>query len=220
MKLQPVIIGFVIAVPLCVLSYLLLDQRIATLVQEFILSHGALRKVASNIPDFLLLIVLAITAYSWSSYFFLLSKGMRSRHARFAQLCGVSIPLSYLAKSLLQSAFGRVNPKVWLTHHELSGIHLFPAQSMSYGFPSGHMTVFTTLAVVLCYIYPSHKRLYLAALAVLGVALVVTNYHFLSDVIFGAYLGLLISYLSDFGLMTMSSSYRQAYHDADVTTAP
>ena len=219
MKLKPVIIGFFIAVPLTILSYLFLDQRLATLIQEVIQSHELLRQVTSNIPDMLLLIVLAITVYSWARYFFLSSKGMRSQQTRFAQLCGVSMPSAYLIKSVLQSAFGRVNPKVWLTHYELSGLHWFPAHPMTYGFPSGHMTVFTTLAVVLCYIYPRYGKLYLMAVALLGVALIVTNYHFLSDVIFGAYLGLLIAYLADYILMAMSPSYRLAYHNADAENA-
>lgn len=220
MKLRPIIIGFAIAVPLTLLSYLLLDQRVAILIQELILPHDVLKKVTSNIPDLLLPIVLAITALSWACYFYLSSTGIHNRQTRFAQLCGVSVPLSYAAKTMLQSAFGRVNPKIWLHHHELAGFHWFPALPAGYGFPSGHMTVFTALAMVFSYIYPHYRRIYLATLGLLGVALVVTNYHFLSDVIFGAYLGLLICYLADYGLTTVSSSYRQAHRIADAAAVP
>ncbi len=219
MNLRPVIISFVIIVPLTFLSYLLLDQRLAILIQELILPHDVLKQVTSNIPDLLLMIVLAITVLSWTRYLFLSSKGLRNRQTRFAQLCGVSVPLAYVTKALLQSAFGRVNPKIWLEHHELAGFHWLPTLSGGYGFPSGHMTVFTALAVVFCYIYPRYTRIYMASLLLLGVALVVTNYHFLSDVTFGAYLGLVICYLADHGLTTVSSSYRQAHHTADAVTA-
>jgi len=218
MNFRPVIIGFIIAVPLTLLSYLLLDQRTAMFIQELISPYDTLKEAISHIPDLLLLIVLAISVLSWSRYFFLSSKGIGNRQTRFAQLCGVSIPLAYVVKTLLQSAFGRVNPKVWLYNHELAGIHWFPALAQGYGFPSGHMTVFSALAVVCCYIYPRYKSLYLATLVLLGVALVVTNYHFISDVIFGAYLGLLTCYLTDHGLTMVSSSYRLASRNADAAT--
>jgi membrane-associated phospholipid phosphatase len=220
MKFRHIIIGFVIAVPSTLLSYLLLDQRLAILIQELIQQHDVLKKVTSNIPDLLLLLVLAITALSWSRYYFLSSKGLHNRQTRFAQLCGVSVPLAYVAKALLQSAFGRVNPKIWLDNHELAGFHWFQILHGGYGFPSGHMTVFTALAVVFCCIYPRYRKIYLATLILLGAALVVTNYHFLSDVTFGAYLGLLICYLADSGLTAVSSSYRQAHQIADAVTVP
>lgn len=219
MNFKPVIIGLAITIPLTLLSYLMLDQRLAVFIQEFILPHDLLRKVTSNIPDRLLLIVIAITIFSWSTYFFLSSKGLRNRQTRCAQLCGVSVPLAYAVKALLQSAFGRVNPKIWLSNHELAGFHWFPTLPVGYGFPSGHMTVFSALAVVFCYIYPSYRRVYLGTLVLLGVALVVTNYHFLSDVTFGAYLGLLICYLADHGLTAVSLSYRQAHHADNLTIA-
>lgn len=210
MSFRLVMIGFVIAVPLTVVSYLLLDQQIAIFIQGMILTHVVLKKITSNIPDLLLLVVLAITALSWAAFFFLATKNRRGRQTRFTQLCGVSAPLAYGAKAVLQYAFGRVNPKLWLSRPELAGFHWFPAAPASYGFPSGHMTVFTALAVVFCYIYPRYSKIYLTLLILLGTALVVSNYHFLSDVIFGAYLGLLVCYLADYGLTVMSPSYRLA----------
>jgi membrane-associated phospholipid phosphatase len=40
--------------------------------------------------------------------------------------------------------------------------------------------------------YPGTRALCLATATLLGIALVATNYHFVSDVIAGAYLGLLV----------------------------
>lgn len=220
MTSRPIIIGFVLVVPLTLLSYLLLDQRVAILIHDFILPHDMLRKAISNIPDFLLLIVLVITVLAWSRYFFLSAQGIRNRQTRFAQLCGVSVPLAYAVKALLQSAFGRVNTRVWLDHPELAGFHWFAAVPTGYGFPSGHMTVFTALAVVLSYSYPRYRSVYLTLLVLLGVALIVTNYHFLSDVTCGAYLGLLVCYLADHGLTAVSASYRQGHHGTAAFVAP
>jgi hypothetical protein len=219
MKSRPVIASIVIAIPLAFLSYLFLDQRLSTLSQEFILSHDVLMKVTSNIPDQLPLIVRALTVLSWLLYFFLSFKGLRNRRTRFAQLCGVSVPLAFIVKALLKSAFGHVDTRIWVDHHGLAGLHYwFPALPACYVSPSGHMTVFTALAVALCYIYPRYRRIYLASLTMLGLALVITNYHLLSDVIFGASLGLLICYMADSGLTRVSSSYRQGDQIANAET--
>jgi hypothetical protein len=51
MKFHYIIIVFAIAAPLTFFSYVLVDQRLAILIQELIMLHEVLRKVASNIPD-------------------------------------------------------------------------------------------------------------------------------------------------------------------------
>jgi membrane-associated phospholipid phosphatase len=61
-------------------------------------------------------------------------------------------------------------------------------------FPSGHMTVFTAFGVAIWYSYPRCRRLTALGLVLLGMALIVTDYHFLSDVIAGAYVGLLLDH--------------------------
>jgi len=210
MKATHVIVGFFFAALLTLLSYFFVDASAAIFFHRLIVSHAVLKKYTSDIPDLLLPIVLAITTFCWTAYLTRVPSGVHDVHTRFLQLCGVSLPLAYAAKAVLQYTFGRVDPKIWLFHHQLAGFHWFHDGPRYTSFPSGHMTVFTALTVVLWHLYPRFRMVYLAGIIGLGVALVATNYHFVSDVVAGAYLGLLVCYMSDLALIAVSKSYRTA----------
>lgn len=201
-------IGFVVAALLTVLSYLFIDQRVALWVQRYVFSIGLLRKYASNIPDLLLLFVLTVAGSCWALYGFFAARHRYDRHRSFALLCGVSLPLAFLMKMGLQYVFGRYPPRFWLSQPGLAGLHWFQSWSIPHAFPSGHMTVITAFAVMLYYFYPRYRAVYLTGLVGLGVALVMTNYHFVSDVIAGAYVGLFSAYAVDAALRALSPRYR------------
>jgi membrane-associated phospholipid phosphatase len=61
-------------------------------------------------------------------------------------------------------------------------------------FPSGHMTVFAALGIAVLLYYPKYRKPVIIFLVLLGIALIGTDYHFLSDVIGGAYLGFITTY--------------------------
>jgi membrane-associated phospholipid phosphatase len=54
------------------------------------------------------------------------------------------------------------------------------------------MVVFTALAAASWLLFPKYRAASLAAITALGGALVATDYHYLSDVIAGGYLGLAV----------------------------
>ena len=95
-------------------------------------------------------------------------------------------------KSLAKFVFGRVNTRVWLEQPDLYGFHWFQRRQGCEGFPSGHMVVIVTLLAVLWRLYPKQRPWCLLLGLLLGAALVATDYHFLSDVLAGAYLGALV----------------------------
>ncbi|MHB8453839.1 MAG: phosphatase PAP2 family protein [Acidiferrobacterales bacterium] len=208
MKAKHVITGFFIAATLTAFSYFFVDAGTAIFCHRLIVSNALLKEYASNIPDLLLPIVLVITTFCWTAYFTRVSRGIHNSHTRFLQLCGISLPLAYTVKAVLQHTFGRVDPKLWMFHQQLAGFHWFHGGSRYASFPSGHMTVFSALTAVFWNLYPRFRKVYLAGAVILGVALVATNYHFVSDVVAGAYLGLLVCYMSDLGLNAVSASYR------------
>ena len=63
------------------------------------------------------------------------------------------------------------------------------------------MLVIAAIAAVLWRSYPRFAMVYAAGLLAMGVALVLTDYHFLGDVIAGAYGGLLVYELMTTPLM-------------------
>ena len=200
--------GFFVAVLLGIFSYFVLDARITTFFHHLVVAHAMLHKYVSHIPDLLFPVVLAMTIFCWTALSVLVARGIQNVHTRFMQLCGVSVPLAYVAKTILQYAFGRADPRMWLLHPHLTGFHWFHGGSGYTSFPSGHMTVFVALAAVLWLQYPRYRTLYVAGVGLLGAALVATNYHFVSDVVAGTYLGVLVCYICDFGLVATSESYR------------
>ncbi len=170
-------------------SYFYLDADIARFVQRQLHRSALLERVTAGIPDLLLHMVLAITVLCWTGYFLFRRRGMSQRLTHLLRSCGTVVPLAFLAKVVLQYVFGRPDPHVWLLYHLPPRFHWFRANA-GYGcFPSGHMTVFTALMTTLLHYYPRYRRVIMALLLLLALALIVTNYHFLSDVIAGAVLG-------------------------------
>ncbi len=182
------------ALTLIAISYFFLDARLASFFYTLLNENIAWTRLVSNIPDLLDYIVAAIALFSWTVYFYLTRQGIRNPLTRFLQNCGSAIPLAYVIKNILQYVFGRSNPYLWLFYHQPPQFYWFRHDD-GYGcFPSGHMTVFTVLLVLLSGLYPHLRPVWVVALCVLGFALVVTNYHFLSDVIAGVYLGVIVAY--------------------------
>ncbi len=208
MKLLHVLEGFVISVLLAVFSYFVLDARISIFFYHLAVSYVVLRKYESHIPDLLFPAVIVTTVLCWTVWYMWLAKGIKNVHTRFLQLCGVSVPLAYTAKTVLQYAFGRADPRLWLAHRQRVGLHWLPGGAGFPRFPSGHRAGFMAAAAELWLRYPRFRAVYASCAVLLGSALVATNYHFVSDVVAGAYLGVLVSYICDVGLVATSESYR------------
>lgn len=105
----------------------------------------------------------------------------------FTYACAASI-LAYGCNFLLKVAFGRPMP---LTALQLDGhplFHFFQGDKHS-SFPSGHMALLSAFACVLWQSYPGMRLFLPLALCLAAAAIVVGNWHYVSDVIAGAALG-------------------------------
>lgn len=190
------IVVLLLSLSLTAISYYYLDTRIAHFVYQ-ILSINLLIQTAADIPDLLLHIVIAITAFSWVGYFILVRRGIHNRLTDFMLACGTVVPMAFVAKTVFQYIFGRPNPYVWLFAHVPPHFYWF-RDAEGYGcFPSGHMTVFTALMTTLSYYYPRYRLLYLGSLCLLALALIITVHHFLSDVVAGAVLGSMVAFINN-----------------------
>lgn len=181
-----------VAVVTVVISFLHLDAPLAIWIDLHVRSHGAFQIYTSNIPDMLLLSVIILSTVSWVGYFYLKGRGIQNIHRQFFLIMGTVLPLSFFLKTLLKLVFGRIETRIWLTDNSLDGMHWFAGGDGFDGFPSGHMLVFSTLFLGLWKFYPRYRSAYLTVWLALGSALILTNYHFLSDVIAGGYLGCLL----------------------------
>lgn len=184
--------GFLFAAILVVLSSEFLDERVALWVDHLLRSDPRLSQYTSGIPDLLLPAVLVLSVAMWAMYLRRVRRGSRDDRTRFFLLSGTALPVAYVTKLMLKYLFGRMNTRAWLENPVDRSFHWFHGGGEYSSFPSGHMAVFTTLAVACWLFFPKHRVACLAVMIAVGFALVATDYHYLSDVIAGGYLGLVV----------------------------
>jgi membrane-associated phospholipid phosphatase len=183
---------FALTTILIAISYQWLDRPIAFLAHEHVRSLGIFGPLARKVPELvpplaaLALIAVAIRA---------LAKRPLSHLEATILLCGMSFFIAEGIKTYLKLAFGRTWPETWIYGNPSlidDGVYGFNPFHGGFGytsFPSGHITAVCAVVSVLWSCYPKWRWSYLLLVLVISVALVAANYHFLSDVIAGAYLG-------------------------------
>ena len=186
--------SFVFLLVLC--SYFFLDERAAIAINRLWMSRR-FSILSSEIPDLLFLFVCLITGGAWVAYFSLVRRGIRNIHVWFFQHVATMVPISFIVKSVLKFMVGRIETRFWLQYPYLEKFHWFHGDGPYSGFPSGHMTVFMVLFIALWKYYPRYRLAYFGLLSTLALALTVTAYHFISDIIAGAYVGFLVYYVAD-----------------------
>jgi membrane-associated phospholipid phosphatase len=186
------LISALLLAPLVLLCVRYLDIPVALFVKNHLYKNSDWSRLTSNLPDLLLVLVLVTTLGACALYLVRSRKGIFDRLTCFAWEAAWTAPLSFLAKSGLKFVFGRVNTRCWLQNPALYGFHWFQRRVGCDGFPSGHMLVIVALLAAVWRCYPKSRPLCLTVAVLLGVALVATNYHFVSDVIAGAYVGALV----------------------------
>jgi len=161
---------------------------------QFLLANRTLHKVTRHIPDILPHLVGVGTISMWVIYFYRSRLKKNDIETQFLRLAATTLPAAYLIKTFLKFLFGRTNPRSWLLNGKPLEFDWFN-KSWSGSFPSGHMTVFAAFGAAVIYFYPKYRRIVITLLVLLALALIGTDYHFLSDVIFGTYLGIITTYV-------------------------
>jgi len=111
-------------------------------------------------------------------------------------VCSLSVLVTEVAKNELKFIFGRTWPESWtgnnpsFIHDGVYGFNFMHSGSAYQSFPSGHMAATCAVFAVLWNWYPQWRWFCLVAVAIVGLVLIATNSHFLSDLIGGAALGI------------------------------
>ena len=103
-----------------------------------------------------------------------------------------SIAASGLAVDLLKVVFGRTRPKLLFA----DGIYDFSWLGLAadyWSFPSGHTAAVAALATALWCLWPRHVLFYIALASVVAASQVVTGAHYLSDVVAGGFVAVLVT---------------------------
>lgn len=180
------------------IAYFWLDRPIAYLAHDEAQRFHLFQRL-TLIPDALL--PLAVVA--------ILLVGLRasigvplSRFETVLFVAGISLALGAMAKTELKFAFGRTWPETWIRNNpslirdHVFGFFPFHGGGGYASFPSGHTTIVCAAMTVFWICYPRLRPLYALATATVAIALVGANFHFLSDVIAGAFLGVSVGWIS------------------------
>lgn len=103
-----------------------------------------------------------------------------------------SVAASGLAVDLLKVVFGRTRPKLLFADGMYDFGWLGPAADY-WSFPSGHAATAAALMTALWCLWPRHVLSYIALAALVAASRVVTGAHYLSDVVVGAFIAVLIT---------------------------
>lgn len=96
----------------------------------------------------------------------------------------------WLTEEVFKPIFGRVIPSVALRGHE-SGFHWLRRGAPFQSFPSGHSVQASAIIAVFWGFYPKLRGLMVAGFALIAVALMVGEWHYLGDIIAGGLVGTL-----------------------------
>jgi membrane-associated phospholipid phosphatase len=105
----------------------------------------------------------------------------------------VSMAASGLTVDLLKTAIGRSRPKLLFGPGEMYSFGFFATGADHWSFPSGHMSNATALATALFILWPRHVAAYAIFALLVGASRVVISAHYLSDVIAGAFVAVLVT---------------------------
>ncbi|HUI44693.1 MAG TPA: phosphatase PAP2 family protein [Nitrospirota bacterium] len=206
MNLKKFITSIPLAILLIMCCYHFLDEGIALFVKRVLMSGKHSSLFSADIPDFLPFFVFIITALAWVLYFHDKRKGIDDIRRAFSLLVGTSLPMAFLIKSILKFVFGGITTRFWLASPVAREFHWFHGVDYYSGFPSGHMAVFTAIFLDLRKYYPRCRPVCGGLIFLMALALILTNYHFISDLVAGAYLGYVIYYFADRGLTLLHKS--------------
>jgi membrane-associated phospholipid phosphatase len=174
-----------------------LDRPISTFAHVHFQQHREFETL-THIPD--PFIPAAIVIFVAVGIYVLAGRGL-AKPCSTALLCALSAIVAEAAKSQLKYIFGRTWPDTWVQnnpsfiHDNVYGFNFFHGGAGYASFPSGHMSLTGAVISVLWIAYPKFRPLYaMIALAVV-VGLLGANYHFLSDVIAGGFVGVSTSWM-------------------------
>jgi membrane-associated phospholipid phosphatase len=183
--------GTTVAVVVCVLW---LDRPIALLGYEWFGRHRSVQRLAETPGLFGPLVVL--------TFAILVARGMLARQFGtidvVANLCVIALAVGEPLRAWLKFIFGRT----WPAYGQPSfifegayGFHPFHGGPDFGSFPSGHALAVCAVAVILWIYLPMLRALCALSVATISVALLAGDFHFLSDVIAGAFIGVSLSAL-------------------------
>lgn len=182
------LIALGVAAILVAVCFLLVDRQVATYAATLHL-YNWLSASSLQLP---VLVVAAVAAVAIGGVCYIVQprtslvlKGMIDA----AMLSGLAMSWGLcLTELLLKPVFGRAVPQLYF-HNGAYGFYWLQGGDPFRSFPSGHAVQITSVATVLWMLYPRFRLLYLLAVAAVFTALILGEWHFVSDLLAGSMIG-------------------------------
>ena len=183
--LRPWLIAALAVSSLVLVSVFFVDRPLAHAMARFDMFQALLADAPVGFP---LMKVLAGAAVLLGTGYLAAGKTM-PKWVEAGMLVGVALVLSLcLTEFVLKPVFGRTHPFDYLQSGQY-GFYWFHTGDMFGSFPSGHSDQAMSIVSVLWIFYPRWRWVYVALLSLLASALMIGEWHFLSDIIAGGFIG-------------------------------
>ncbi len=180
---------------LVIISYFYFDRQIVDFFHSVNTRQFRFLHYLQQIPEPLFYMAPIGIIYFFIQYF----RKKADKFAYFSLAAGSAVLIVSGLKRLFKFCAGRYWPDTF-TKNNLSYVHdgvygfdPFHWEVQYQSFPSGHMMTIVAFTFVLASFYPKLKWLSVTLALIVAICLLALYYHFLSDVIAGSVLGLLIA---------------------------
>jgi len=179
-------------------SYLWLDRPVAQMAYAYHAYQGTFATL-TYIPE--PLAPLACVAF-FAAGLWVLSGRPLAHVGTVAVLTSISVLVTEITKSELKYVFGRTWPETFVQNNPsfirdgVYGFNFFHGGAGYGSFPSGHTAAICALVSVPWIMLPKGRPLYALAVAAVVVGLIGADFHFISDMIAGAFLGTSIGWMA------------------------
>jgi len=190
-RLQGWLIAFVCMVAVVASCYAFVDRPVAFYAHAHLTQYGIFDAL-TRISEYLAI----------ASVIVFVAAGLRSlvtaRWARWQGAllsCAVSLTAAESVKDEIKFVFGRTWPETWVNNNPsligngTFGFNFFHGGAGYASFPSGHTTAVCAVAGVLWFAYPKLRPLWALAVLAVVAGLIGADYHFVSDIVAGGFLG-------------------------------
>ena len=198
-RVQTWAIAFALTISAVVVCYLFVDRPLALFIHARIPQFRSFFILVTFIPEpFVAVAVLVVVGVGLRR---MMGRPL-SRPYAVALLWSIGLFVTVALKNFLKFAFGRTWPETWINNNPsfirdgVYGFDPFHGGKGFAAFPSGHMAVTCFAMTVLWICYPRLRAAYAVVIAVVAIGLMGANYHFLSDIIAGSFLGVSIGCLA------------------------
>jgi membrane-associated phospholipid phosphatase len=196
--LQNYCIALAIAAAGVIICYFWLDQPLAFFLHRHVADKTVfvwLQRLPVTFP------LLSSLILAWCGLWALMDRPF-SRVQSVALTCSISFISTSLINSQLKYAFGRTWPNTWIENNPsliqngAFGFNPFHGGLGFASFPSGHAAAICSVMTVLWWSHPNWRPIYLVCVTAVVVGLIGANYHFLSDILRGMFVGVSVGYIA------------------------